>query len=350
MEQTGYWVGLDCGIETTAVCVIDQDGVIHGEESCATDAYAVQEILQSYPRWAIKQLSVEAGVATHMIRQLREMNLPVRVCEVRKASKFLTVRRHKTDANDAKGLAELGRVGTTIGSEVYVKPLECQNIRTQLVARKNLIEQRVKIETMIQSFVRLHGGTLKLRYARGSLSEDIASQLERLGDDGIDTEADIAPLVRIAEAIRSHLRDVDRRMKVAAQCHPICALLLTVPGVGPITALSFYSAISDPWRFSRNRDVGPYLGLTPKLFQSGTRSRMGGISKHGSTLTRTHLVSAATVLLTNAQTECDLRTWGQSLARRVGLAKARVAVARKLAVLLLHLWKANAQFRAGHVS
>ena len=137
---------------------------------------------------------------------------------------------------------------------------------------------------------------------------------------------------------------MDKRLRAAALAHPVCSNLMTVPGVGPITALSFYSAIGDPSRFQRTRDVGPYFGLTPSIHQSGVLARVGRISRFGSKLTRTHLVSAATVLLCSTKAESGLQTWGLALRKKVGLSKARVAVARKLAVVMLHMWKSGSSF------
>ena len=134
-------------------------------------------------------------------------------------------------------------------------------------------------------------------------------------------------------------------MRDIASNNPTCRNFQTIPGVGAVIALSFYSAIGDPHRFERSRDVGAYLGLTPTLYQSGATSRRGRISRHGNKLTRMHLITAATVLLCRIEIESRLRTWGLELAQRVGFLKARVAVARKLAVIMLGMWKTGSPFR-----
>lgn len=344
MNEQSYWVGLDAGLEKTSICVVDSDGCIDLEEICDSEVAALTEILCRYPPNSIKVITIEAGVGTHFVRDLQAQGYPIRVAEVRRSSKFLAVRRHKTDINDANGLADLGRVGRSIGTEVYVKPLECQNIRTRLIVRHNLVRQRTKTDALIQSIVRLHGGKLRPRSGVGALEADIESQLERLQMDGMDVDAEICPLVQIAELMRNHIAAMDRQMYATAKKHPICSLLLTMPGVGPITALSFYSAVGDPYRFTQFRDIGPYLGLTPNVHQSGVISRQGRISKQGNKLTRSHLVTAATVLLCKTRGDSALRTWGLELSKRVGLSKARVAVARKMAVILLRLWATGKAF------
>ena len=343
-----YWVGLDTGISATAVCLIDENGEILFEGMRDTNAGQVKDILRPFGVEGVQAITIEAGVGTHMVRELREYGLPVQVVEVRKASKFLAIRRQKTDANDARGLAELGRLGRSIGAEVFVKTLDCQNIRSQLNVRKNLVQQRMKLDALVQSIVRLHGGKLKTRSGIGKLASGIEDQLPQLQGDGLDVEAEVRPLVEIAESLRTHIADMDKRFRALASAHPACSILMTVPGVGPITALSFFSAIGDPFRFDRNRDVGPYLGLTPSVHQSGVLSRSGRISRFGNKMTRTHLVSAATVRLCTTKKQSALQTWGLELSRKVGLSKARVAVARKMAVIMLGMWKSGSAFEPGH--
>lgn len=348
MAYRKYWVGLDTRVSETAVCLIDEFGEILFEGKRETNADQIKDILRPFGVEAVQRITIEAGVGTHMVRNLQRQGFPVYVTEVRKSAKFLAIRRQKTDANDARGLAELGRIGRTIGSEVFVKPLDCQNLRSLLNVRKSLVQQRMKIDALVQSIVRLHGGKLKTNTGVGKLASGIEGQLERLKVDGLDVDADLRPLITIAENLRSHISGMDKRLRAMAVTHPVCSNLMTVPGVGPITALSFYSAIGDPSRFQRTRDVGPYFGLTPSIHQSGVISRVGRISRFGSKLTRTHLVSAATVLLCSTKAQSALQTWGLELSKKVGLSKARVAVARKLAVVMLHMWKSGSAFDPAH--
>ncbi len=344
MVQKSYWVGLDAAIERTYVCVVDSNGRIILEENCPTEAKRIGKVLSCFPFESIELICIEAGVATKEVRTLRTMGYQIYVCEVGRTSKFLGIRRQKTDTNDAAGLADLGRLGGAVLRDVHVKSLDCQNIKTRLTSRYRLLRMRQGLDGVIQSMVRLHGGKLKLRFSKGSLAEDVESQLVKLAEDGLDIEQDVRPLVSIAEMVRTQLHDIDRRLRGFAQYDEVCRRLMTVPGVGPLTALSFYSAIEDPFRFSRTRDVGAYLGLTPSLRQSGTVSRQAHISKMGDRMTRSNLVSAATVLLSKSHTDCALRRWGLQLSQRIGISKARIAVARKLSVLLLHLWKEQKDF------
>ncbi len=162
--------------------------------------------------------------------------------------------------------------------------------------------------------------------------------------EGVELFDEIDPLLDLAMALRQHVKCSDAWLLKAAEAHPLCNRFLEIPGVGPICALSFYSAVEEPFRFGRSSDVAAYLGLTPRLHQSGKTRRSSGISKMGNTLTRTHLCQAANCLLQAQKQPTRLREWGLELAGRIGSGKARVAVARKLAVVMLTMWKNDTRF------
>lgn len=344
MPQRRYWVGLDAGVETTAVCLVDGSGEILFEGLRETRAVQIRDILRRFGVEAVEIVTVEAGVGTHMVRELRSFGYPVQIVELRRSSKFLAIQRQKSDTNDARGLADLGRLGRSIGGTIYLKPMDCQNIRTQLNIRKGLIRQRARLEALLQSIIRLHGGNFKIRAGLRARVLEIEAQTATLQSDGLDVTVDVRPVLDIVSAMRVQVAAMDKRLLETAKSHPVCSNLMTVPGVGPITALSFYSAVGDPWRFSRNTDVGPYFGLTPKVRQSGSTLRVGRVSRFGNKLTRSHLVAAANVLLCCIKSDCALKIWGRRLADKVGLAKARVALARKLAVLMLTMWKSGSAY------
>jgi transposase len=151
--------------------------------------------------------------------------------------------------------------------------------------------------------------------------------------------------VDLCESLRAYLRDLDRMLEARARAHHVCAPLMEIPGVGPISALSFYSAVEDPYRFERSRDVGAYFGLVPRRYQSGDLERTLGITKTGNKLTRFHLMSAALALRLSKR-DCALKDSDTALKRRIGPGRARVALARKLAILMLTLWKTGARFDA----
>jgi transposase len=138
---------------------------------------------------------------------------------------------------------------------------------------------------------------------------------------------------------------ITKQITRIAHEHPVCRHLMTAPGVGPIVALSFVTAIDTPHRFRKSEDVAAYLGLTPKKNQSGKTDKPSGISKFGNSMTRAHLVQAATILLYSSKKWSSLRAWGMKIAKRRGSHIARIAVARKLAVILHRMWITEQDFR-----
>lgn len=344
MAEDLVWVGLDLGQASTSVCVVDPLGSVLLEETCRTNICDLEAALSPFPAQIIGSVSVEAGQGTFIVRKLLQSGFPVRVFEARKASKFLAIRRSKTDSSDAKGLADLGRLGQNTVSQVYLKSVECQELRSQLVMRHRLVRLRVSAEASVRSRIALHGRRLIASNAPGAFRRQGGACLrELLAEDGIDLEAELDPLMDLCESLRTYLAKLDRALADRAKRHSVCSRLMEVPGVGPICAISFYSAIEDPSRFRRAADVGAYFGLTPRRHQSGEMSRTTGITKTGNKLTRSHLVTAATVLRQHGG-DSALREWALKASERIGAPRARVALARKLAVVLLVIWKTGAHF------
>jgi len=155
----------------------------------------------------------------------------------------------------------------------------------------------------------------------------------------------VETLMQARAAILERIKVLDRQVLAAAKRNPTARLFMTAPGVGAITALSVASAFDDAARFRSSSSAGAYLGLTPRRYESGEVSRNGHISKHGNSMTRKHLYEAATTLLTRTTAFSSLKAWGLRLAKTSGFKKARVAVARKLAVTLHAMWKTNTEFR-----
>lgn len=338
------WVGLDLGSTRTRVCVIDDGGrTVHEQESETTLA-GLQEALSDFSKDAIELIAVEAGSDTHIVRKLRAAGFPVAIFESRKASKFLAVRRNKTDAGDARGLADLGRLGRETVSQVYLKSPECERLRGVLIMRRRLVMMRVAADGTLRSRLRMHGCRMKTCKKPGALREQVNLLLAHLRvEEGIDLSSELAPLIDFCESLRSYLTSLTEELEQRANGDEICRLLMEVPGVGPICALSFYTAIEDPFRFRHAGNVGAYLGLVPRRYQSGGASQTRGITKTGSKLTRAHLVTAATVFA-NCASDCALKEWFVALRDRVGSKRARVALARKLAVVLIAMWKTRSHF------
>jgi transposase len=296
MTDEKLWVGLDLGLRRTHVSIVDANGVELMQHECDTNLSALKNAMAAFPTDRIGLIAVEASNDTHIVRKLRGAGFPVAIFEARKASKFLALRKNKTDASDARGLADLARIGRNTVSQIYLKSPECQQLRGLLIMRKRLVMMRVAAEGSIRSMLALHGRPLKSVYGPGRLRDEVQTELAQLNaEEGLDLRADLEPLVDVCESLRAYLKKLEHDLKQKAKSHAVCRLFMEVPGVGPICALSFYTAIEDPHRFQSASDVGAYLGLSPRRYQSGAASRTLGITKAGSKLTRTHLVTAATV-------------------------------------------------------
>lgn len=294
------------------------------------------------------RIGLEAGSSClPLTRKLRQAGYRVHVFDTRQASKFLSIRQNKTDANDARGIADIVRIGRGVVAEVYVKSVECQQLRSKLAIRQKLVRHRMAGESAIRSAFRLNGGRLDRCFSAVDLRRKVTAEMERIRDvEGIDLVDDVMPLLSICELTRKHLEVSDRRLNKLAQRHPICGRFMQIPGVGFLTALSVYSAIEDPARFVRNEDAGAYFGLVPRVRQSGQSLHRLGISKMGNAMTRAHLITAAGVLMRLNNADCDLQDWANALAARADSKRARAALARKLAVTMLSMWKSDAPFRA----
>ena len=344
MGSGTVWVGLDLGLARTNICVLDELGIPLREQPCPTILGDMEEALAPFPKPTIGMIAVEAGSDTHIVRKLLDRGYPVAIFEARKASKFLAIRRNKTDSSDARGLADLARLGRNTVSQVHLKSLECQQLRSKLIMRHKLVHLRLAAEGAVRSRLVLYGRRFKSPAAYGATREHVEKELAQLRtEEGIDLFDDLLPLVEICDGLRSYMKRLDLELAQRARDHPVCNLLMEVPGVGPITALSFYSAIEDPDRFRHASDVAAYLGLVPRRYQSGDVSRTVGITKNGSKLTRSHLVTAATVLRARAP-DCALKDWALALKERVGSSRSRVALARKLAIVMLSMWKCGRHF------
>jgi transposase len=247
---------------------------------------------------------------------------------------------NKSDQNDAKGLAELVRVGWY--REVKVKSAESQKVRAILVARSRLVSIRRDIENQVRSLIKEYG--LLFRRAIGV---QFRNQVIELVPEDHHLRAVIDPLLSIHESVCRQQTKFDEEVRRLAKSDSTTQRLMTVPGVGVITALTFRHTIDDPSRFRSAAKVGAYLGLTPRRNQSGETDTNGKISRWGDRLLRTYLYEAATVLLYRTKKWSSLKAWGMKLAKRIGMKKAKVAIARKIAIILHCIWVDGTSFEWG---
>lgn len=335
--MTSY-VGLDVSLESTSICVVDADGLVTAEQAVKSDPDAIADFVRSHaPR--VKRIGLESGPTSAWLwKELAQRSLPIVCIDARHAKAALSMQINKSDRNDAVGIARIMQTGWY--REVQIKSSGSHAIRALLTSRSLLVKVTRDLENQIRGLLKVEGLVI------GRAKEGVFSaRAEALLTDRPDTAAIIHPLLLVREGVRQQLAALDQRVRRLANETPTARILMTAPGVGPITALAFIATIDDPTRFKRSRSVGAYLGLTPRRHASGEVDWNGRISKCGDTLVRTYLFEAAGVLLTRVQKWCALKAWGLRIAKRSGMKKARTAVARKLAVILHHMWRDGTEFQ-----
>lgn len=331
------YVGLDVSQKETSVCVIDESGKIVFEGKTPSEPGALARLLRKRAPTA-ERIGFETGaMASWLWHELKRVNLPVVCVDARHAHAALSVRMNKSDQNDARGLAELVRVGWY--REVKVKSEASLVVRSILVARARLVGIRRDLENQTRSMLK-EIGLLFPRAIGGPLRAHV---LRLLGDDH-PLRSIIEGLLAVHERVGQEQMVLDDRIRRLAKADETTRRLMTVPGVGVVTALAFRHTIDDPSRFRSAQSVGAYLGLTPRRQQSGELDRQGHISKWGDRLLRTYLFEAASVLIHRTRRWSALKAWGMRLMKRIGARKAKVAMARKIAVILHCIWVDGTEF------
>lgn len=335
-----HYVGLDVSQRETSVCVVNEEGKPVYEGRAKSDPGALAALLAKKAPNA-ERIGFETGAMSSWLwHELKRVGLPVVCIDARHAHAALSVRMNKSDENDARGLAELVRIGWY--REVAVKSEASQQVRSLLVVRSRLVSIRRDIENQLRSMLKECG----LTFPR-SIGGQLRRRVEELTGEGHGLWFVLVPLLSVHAHVCSELEGLDRQVRHLAREDETVRRLMTVPGIGMVTALSFRHTIDDPSRFRSAATVGAYLGLTPRRRQSGETDTNGKVSRWGDRLLRTYLFEAASVLLHRTKRWCALKAWGLRLAKRVGMTKAKVAVARKLAVILHCIWVDGTAFEWG---
>ena len=326
-------------MKETHVCVVDREGSVVLETSTATLPEAIAAALARAPD--CQRVVLETGrMAPTLYHGLEALGVPVVCIESRQAYLALkSLATHKTDRNDARGLAQLARTG--FFKPVHVKSLPAHAVRALIIARKKLVGQRVTLENQIRGLAVVFG----VRLPRG-LSPAFAEQVIG-GSEGIaGLSGAICGLLAARNAVLRAIAAIDRDMKRLARFSEACRRLMRIPGVGQLTALAFVAAIDRPERFRRSRDIGAYLGLVPRRYQSGEVDYTGSISKCGDRRVRTLLYEAANVMLTRYRGKLALKDWALDIGRRSTMRKARIALARRLAIIMHAMLRDGTDFVA----
>jgi len=335
-----HYAGLDVSLDSTAICVVGDAGRVVWRGKCASEPKALAATLAERAPGLVRAGLESGQLSNWLTLALRRLHVPAVCVDARHAKAALSLQVNKTDANDALGLAQVVRTGWY--REVAVKGMDAQQLRMLLVARAQLIGQRQAIANTIRGLLKSFGISV-LRGPTAPFETRVRTAAE--GNNAL--LAIVEPLLAAWTALREQIGVLDTRMNARARTDAVARRLMTVPGVGVVVALAYAAVIDDPGRFSRSRSVGAYLGLTPKRYQSGETDRAGGISKCGDRLLRAYLYEAATVLLGRDRRESAIKAWGLALAERIGMRRAKVAVARKLAVIMHGIWRSGDEFRWG---
>jgi transposase len=334
------FAGLDVGFKRTAVCVVDSSGRIVWRGVVDTHPQAIAAALHRW-RGEIEKVGLETGsMSPWLARGLGVLGIPVVCMDARRAADAIKSRRVKSDKADAFALAEMLRTGWY--STVHVKSEDSHRLKALLGARDQLVRAKRALGNQVRGLLRPFGIRLPSRQGTKKFAE---AAHQAVAHDAV-LSASVTALMEALAAIDGQLARLDDRLKELARRSPVCWRLMSVPGVGPIVALAFMAAIEDVGRFARMRDIGVYLGLTPKRYQSGETDVGLGISHQGDAMARHYLYEAANVLLTTVRSPSALKSWGLKLVKRRGPKRARVAVARKLAAVLGRIWKDGTHFAA----
>ena len=335
-----HYAGIDVSLERSSVCVVDATGRIIREAKVASEPEALAGFFAGLGL-AVTRIGLEAGPLSQWLHAgLSETGFEAVLLETRHVKAALSAMIVKTDRKDARGIAQLLRMG-------WYRPVHCksppaQEVRALLVGRKLLQGKLLDVELGIRGLLRGFG--LKL----GEVSKgQFAARVRELIAGQPMLERVVEPMLRAREALRCEFHVLHRAVLAIVREDAVCRRLMTVPGVGALVAVTFASAVDDPARFRRSRAVGAHFGLTPKRYQSGETDVTGGISKAGDGMVRAALYEAAHAMLTRTGRFSTLKRWALEVAKRRGMKRAKVALARKLSALLHRLWVDGSEFRFG---
>jgi transposase len=311
-----HYVGLDVSLKQTSICVVSDTGSIVREGVVDSDPEAIAAFVRSNAPNAVR-VGLESGpTATWLWTELRRLGVPVICIDARHAKAVLKMQINKSDRNDAVGIARIMQTGWF--KEVRVKDLDCHVVKALLTSRALLVKIKRDLENQIRGLLKNLGRVIGRAKFNG-----FAARAAELIEDRPELVAVVAPLLKAREAIEKQIDDLDRKVLKLARHDAQIRRFMTVPGIGPITALCFKATIDDPARFKRSRSVGAYIGLTSRRHASGEIDWSGRISKCGDTMLRSYLFEAAGVLLTRVPKWSALKAWGMRLASEMGFARPR---------------------------
>ena len=335
------YVGLDVSVKETSICVMDQDGSVAAEGEVASHLDAIAAFISEHAANAERVVHESGILAIWLTRELEKRGIPIICIDARLAHKALSGRINKSDRGDAEGLAHLARTGWY--SEVHIRSEASERVRVIIGARERLIRMRKDLEAHVRGVLKVFGicmGAVGTRNLRQRFRDQLDAASET--DPAIELMAEMfIPLHKTLCAAKEAL---DEELHAIARESSLTQRLMTVPGIGPITALAYITTLDDATRFRKSIDVGAFLDLTPRRHQSGDMDWSGRISKCGDRDLRSLLCAAGSTLINCTRKPSSLKAWATRLCARKGHKKAVVAAARKLAVILHSIWREGTVF------
>jgi transposase len=331
-----HFAGLDVSVKDTSICIVDDTGKIVREMKVTSEPDALLSVLRDNA-YRLKRIGLEAGpLSQWLFSALAEVELPVICVETRHMRAALKAQINKTDRNDARGIAQMMRVG--LYRPVHVKTLRSQKLRMLLTHRKLLQSKAIAIENDLRGTLRNFG--LKVGMVGTARFE---ARIKELTDDVADLAPLVEPLLVVRRLIREQIGILHRRVLEIVRDDEVCRRLMTVPGVGPVVALTYRATVDVPARFRKSKSVGAVFGLTCAKYQSGEVDRSGKISRCGDEMMRVMLYEASQSMMRSKKWSW-LKAWAMQIAKRRGMKRAIVALARRLAVIMHRIWVDGTEF------
>jgi len=333
-----HYAGIDVSLELSSVCVVDAQGKIVKETKVSSEPEALVSFFKGLG-FPMKRIGLEAGPLSQWLHAgLAQAGFETVLLETRHVKAALSAMTVKTDRKDARGIAQLLRMGWF--RAVHAKSIGSQEVRALLVARKQLLGRLIDVELSIRGILRGFGlkvGPVTRKGFEPRIRELVTGQatLERVA----------GAMLLARAALKMEYEKLHKAVLAIVRDDAVCRRLMTVPSVGPLVAITYKSAMDDPSRIAKSKAAGALFGLTPKKYQSGEKDVTGGITRTGDEMVRTALYEAANVLLSRIARFSKLKCWGMDVAKRRGSKRAKVALARKIGVILHRMWVDGTTYR-----
>lgn len=333
-----HYAGLDLSMESTLVCIVDESGQKLVAGKVESSAAAIATMLDRYG--PVERAVIESGrMSPAICLGLRDLAIPVVCIDARQAHQSLkAMKANKTDPHDAAGLAQLARTG--FYKAVHVKSMAAHGVRSVITARGHLVKARVGLDNTIRGIC----ATFGYRPGPGQGKAFLARVMEAAHIPGLGDA--ISSLLSVRMELVEQIKEMDRRLRIIASQSQACEILMSIPGVGIQTSAAFAAAVDEAGRFRQSRNAGAYFGLVPRRHQSGELDWTGRITKQGDGTVRKLLYEAANSILSRCQETFALKTWAMKIVKRRGFKKARVALARRLAVIMHAMLRDGTLFQA----